>query len=311
MPRIGGNSGPTKSQNTETLSANSDAQVVTGHKDLNLSLNRNDISTVVSPDGMIRNRDIKSSGFCRSELINLAKKAPVPQRVQLGPTCGLYALGMVMDAWHKKDPSNKTALVTAQDKSGLGEQYTQEPNDDRFIMDVAKQQGYTAVGEMFTAEGIASTARQFGYQAKTHHECSLDDLYKVIDAGHPAIVAFDVDYNGNPVSEGGARAHYAIIQGYLDDNGERYLVARHGWGVQKDHVWLANKFAESWKGLESTDFYGVPGDDLIPSFPGVSEPEKMPKSDLGNGKVSIKESLSAKIVEVIPQGKSFAELSHA
>ena len=219
MPRIGGNSDRVTGPNTDGLSGTSDTHSVPTTGDLNLSLNRNNIDTVVSPDGMIRNRDIQSSGIGRSKLIKLSKKAPVPQRVQLGPTCGLYALGMVMDAWHDNAPSNKTALVTAQDKNGKGKQYTQEPNDDRFIMDVAKQQGYTAVGEMFTAEGIAATARQFGYQAKTHHECTLTDLYEVIDAGHPAIVAFDVDYNGNPVSDGGARAHYAIIQGYFDDNG--------------------------------------------------------------------------------------------
>ena len=102
-----------------------------------------------------------------------------------------------------------------------------------------------------------------------------------------------------------------LIQGYFDDDGQRYLIARHGWGVQKDHIWLADQFAESWKGLESTDFYGVPGDDIIPSFPGVSEPDKMPQGDLGNGKVSIRDSLSAKIVEVIPPSKTFADLSNA
>ena len=164
---------------------------------------------------------------------------------------------------------------------------------------------------MFTAEGIAATARKFGYQAKTHHQCNLNDIYDVVDAGHPAIVAFDVDYNGNPTAAGGDRAHYAIIQGYFDDNGERYLIARHGWGVQKDHVWLASEFAESWKGLAATDFYGVPGDNIIPDFPGVSEPDKMPQGDLGGGKVDIKDSLSAKIVEVIPQNHVFAELSRA
>mgnify|MGYP006213402267 CR=1 FL=1 len=29
-----------------------------------------------------------------------AIRIPVPYRVQEGPTCGLYALGMVMDYWH-------------------------------------------------------------------------------------------------------------------------------------------------------------------------------------------------------------------
>ncbi len=32
--------------------------------------------------------------------------ADVPGRVQDGPTCGLYALGMVMDYWEQQNPSN-------------------------------------------------------------------------------------------------------------------------------------------------------------------------------------------------------------
>ena len=60
----------------------------------------------------------------------------------------------------------------------------------------------------------------------------LEDLYSVLDAGRPAVVAFDVDYRGNPET-GGKRAHYAVIQGYFDEDGERYLIALTDGAVKK------------------------------------------------------------------------------
>jgi hypothetical protein len=266
---------------------------------------------VRAPDGMTRNAHLASSGLSRSQLIERAKLAPVPQRVQIGPTCGLYALGMVMDAWSEKDPKNASALVQKADQNGRGKQYTQEPTTDERILDVAKQKGYTAVGEMFTAADIASTARHFGYDASTHDNATLEDLYKVLDAKHPAIVAFDVDYNGNPTQANGARAHYAVIQGYFDDGGKRYLIARHGWGVQRDHVWEASTFDASWRSLRATDFYGVPGDGIVPLFPDAKEPNPMSLPDLGNGQASISESLATKIVEVVPRGTTLVGGRHA
>jgi len=261
-------------------------------------------TVVRAPDGMTRNATVRETRLSRSQLIEKAKTAPVPQRIQKGPTCGLYALGMVMDSWNIKDERNATALVQDLDLSGRGSQFTREPTSPKRILDVAKDKGFTAVGEMFTAADLAETARVFGYDACTHEKATLEDLYKVLDAGHPAIVAFDVDYNGNPKVAGGDRAHYAVIQGYFDDGGERYLIARHGWGVQKDHVWTAASLDDSWRGLEATDFYGEPGDGVVPKFPGAKEPTHMPSPNLGNGKVSIKASLATKIVEVVPKGET-------
>jgi hypothetical protein len=262
-------------------------------------------STVRAPDGMERNAVVRESRLSRADVIARARQqAPVPQRVQLGPTCGLYALGMVMDAWHRKDPKNITAIVQDQDLRGRGKQFTLDPNSHERILDVARDQGFTAQGEMFTASQLATLARHFGYDATTHANATLDDLYKVLDAGHPAIVAFDVDYNGNPTAtSGGERAHYAVIQGYFDDNGTRYLVARHGWGVQQDHVWRAADFDASWKALQTTTYYGTPGDGEIPNAPGLREPARMALPDAGGGRARIDEALGTKIVEVVPRGE--------
>lgn len=259
-------------------------------------------SVTTAPDGMTRNVEVQGTRLTRSEIVERAKKAGVPQRVQIGPTCGLYALGMVMDFWNEKDAKNATAIVQDQDLRGKGKQYTREPTTHERILDVAQAAGFTSQGEMFTATQLASTAKHFGYTASTHEHATLADLYRVLDAGHPAIVGFDVDYNGNPTDQGGERAHYAVIQGYFDEGGERYLVARHGWGVQKDHVWKASDFDKSWKALQETTYYGTPGDGVIPKHPELREPALLNLPDAGNGKAKIFESLGTKIVEVVPKG---------
>jgi hypothetical protein len=262
-------------------------------------------TTSIAQDGMVRNAVVeRTHGMSLKEVVTAAKKAPVPQREQIGPTCGLYALGMVLDAWHLKDPKNQTAIVQDQDLRGKGKQYSLQPTTHERILDVAIAKGFTSMGEMFTARQLAATARHFGYTNTTTHEhATLDDLYKVLDAGHPAIVAFDVDYNGNPADYGGERAHYAVIQGYFDDKGQRYLVARHGWAVQEDHVWKASDFQKSWSALEATTYYGTPGDGIIPKHPELREPALLSLPPVGRDKAGIFESLALKIVEVCPPGE--------
>lgn len=264
---------------------------------------------VFAPDGM----EINAPGarptarLSRADVIARAKKADVPQRVQQGPTCGLYALGMVMDFWHAKDAKNAAPLVRDEDLSaagGKGKHYNFTPTTDERVLDYAQQAGFTALGEMFTARQLAKTAAHFGYTASVHEDATLEALYDVLDKGRPAIVAFDVDYNGNPADYGGQRAHYAVIEGYFDEDGERYLVAKHGWGVQRDHVWRASDFDRSWKALETTDFYGAPGDGVIPKHAGVKEPAKLDLPAAGVGRANIERSLATKIVEVVPMGEA-------
>lgn len=265
--------------------------------------------TTTAPDGMERNTVVqRAPGMSLSQVIDKAKKAGVPQREQIGPTCGLYALGMVLDAWHQKDPKNATAVVQDADLRGKGKHYSLEPTTEERILDAAKKLGFTSMGEMFTARQLAATARHFGYDATTHELATLEDLYRVLDAGHPAIVGFDVDYNGNPADYGGERAHYAVIQGYFDDDSSgtktRYVVARHGWAVQKDHVWKADDFFKSWEALQSTTYYGTPGDGVIPRHPDLKEPAHLDLPPVGTNKAGIYESLARKIVEVVPKGEA-------
>jgi hypothetical protein len=267
-----------------------------------------DVNVVYAPDGMEINAPAtrEPKPLSRADVIARAKTADVPQRVQDGPTCGLYALGMVLDFWHGKDPKNAAPLVRDSDVGRKGERYNFEPTTDERILDYAQQAGFTALGEMFTARQLAKTGAHFGYTAAIHEDATLEKLYEVLDAGHPAIVAFDVDWNGNPGDSGGQRAHYAVIEGYFDEGGERFLIAKHGWGVQEDHVWRAKDFDRSWKALKTTDFYGKPGDGVIPAKRGVpagtAEPSQLDLPEAGRGRASIERALATKIVEVVPRG---------
>ena len=235
----------------------------------------------------------------RADRIKAGMKAEVPQRIQQGPTCGLYALGMVMDFWHQADSENPTVLVSDKDLGGRGRNYHDEPTSDERMLTYVRETGYTSAGEMFKARDLAETASHFGYTSNLYQNATLADLYGVLDAGHPAIVAFDVDYRGNPGDFGGKRAHYAVIQGYFDENGERYLIARHGWGGQKNYVWKAEDFDSSWKALKATDWYGTPGDGVMPDA-NYEEPALLDLPDLGNGQAGIARSLGTKIIEVVP-----------
>lgn len=188
----------------------------------------------------------------------LALGADVPGRVQDGPTCGLYALGMVMDFWDRKDSKNLNPLVQSRDTVRWDSHSA--PADTRSLMlDEAKKRGFTTQGEMFYATQLASLARSFGYHANVKNDFTLTDLKAVIDRGHPALVGFDVDQQGNPGLFHGKRAHWAVIEGHFQKDGVEYLVATHGW-TGKEYVWKADEFMASVKNLEQSDFPGAPKD---------------------------------------------------
>lgn len=205
----------------------------------------------------------------------LALGADVPGRVQDGPTCGLYALGMVMDYWDKKDSRNLNPLV--QDSDAVRwDSHSLQPDTNQDLFDEAKARGMTTQGEMFYADKLGELAKVFGYQATVKPDMTLDDLKACIDRDHPALVAFDVDHQGNPGLYGGKRAHWAVIEGYFQKDGVDFLVATHGW-TGKEYVWKASDFMASVNQLDKSDFPAAPKDitqtlkaRLVEVFPGQS-----------------------------------------
>ncbi len=188
----------------------------------------------------------------------LADGADVPGRVQDGPTCGLYALGMVMDFWAQKSPGAKDPLVQSSDTLRT-DSHSRPPNDARLLLDEARRRGYTTQGEMFYADQLAQLAKSFGYQARVTPHFTVADAEAAIDRKHPVLVAFDVDNAGNPGKSGGSRAHWAVLEGHFQANGEEYFVATHAW-EGKEYVWRAKDLLASIEQMRTSDFPTAPKD---------------------------------------------------
>lgn len=173
-------------------------------------------------------------------LFGFKKKAPeekpdrkelvVPHRKQVGPTCGLAAMGMVMEYWKAKDDSLPAP-----------------PDTD--LLKKAQEKGWTQTGGMTTANET-KLAKEYGYDAKHMSGGSLDDIKKAIDEGKPVLITFSVDNVGNP-KEGDDRGHYAVITGYHSKDGKDYLVAQHGWPQAKGLAWEASAFEKSWQSYDN------------------------------------------------------------
>ena len=110
---------------------------------------------------------------------------------------------------------------------------------------------------MFYADQLASLAQQFGYKTSVDTSLTLGDLKACIARGHPALVAFDVDHEGNPGLYNGGRAHWCVVEGTFQKDGEDYVVATHGW-EGKEYVWRAQDLLASAAQLNTPDFPGAP-----------------------------------------------------
>ena len=212
----------------------------------------------VAPDGYVRNTTSERPAASLEEAAARAERLAVPHRVQEGPTCGLYALGMVMDFWHAKDARNASPYVVAKDRTRAGAA-TMEPTTDKLLFDTAKSHGYFAEsrrivnrdGGMFVADQLGRLATKFGYDYRRIDRATAADVRAVVDRGNPALVGFDVDLNGNPTSVAGKRAHWGVVVGHFEYEGEQWFVAQHGWEA-KTYLWEAKALERSMNQIQDT-----------------------------------------------------------
>jgi hypothetical protein len=178
--------------------------------------------------------------------------------VQEGPTCGLYALGMVMDYYHALDASNEVPFVQPGDESRT-DSHNYAASTGRQLFDEAKKAGYFAEslrivgkeGGMFVADQLGQLATKFGYDYDLIENATAADVRAVVDRGHPALVGFDVDYDGNPANLAGKRAHWGVVVGHFEYQGEPYFVAQHGWEA-KTYIWKASALESSMRQIQPT-----------------------------------------------------------
>lgn len=158
----------------------------------------------------------------------------IPSMLQVGPTCGLLALSMLLDG----DPAPEELLKTA------------------------KQLHYTNNGEMFSAKNlfklicdtVSNVTRPGGMP---QIECQLHEgqlncakVRSCLLDGACIFVPYDSDADNSPCLKFGHKAHWALIIGFLiDEMDEFYVIARHGKSKNLA-VWSLKSISASNANLE-------------------------------------------------------------
>ncbi|KAM3875198.1 actin maturation protease [Diretmus argenteus] len=121
----------------------------------------------------------------------------VPSLIQDGPQCGLVALWM---AAHLRQPQLRIDMET--------------------IVQTALDRGYTAQGEMFSAQNMSLLAEEV-YACKAElltGGISGNNATTIISHmcdGQPVLIPYDEDFNHEPCQRSGHRAHWAVASGVL------------------------------------------------------------------------------------------------
>ncbi|XP_016317644.1 actin maturation protease isoform X2 [Sinocyclocheilus anshuiensis] len=121
----------------------------------------------------------------------------VPSLIQDGPQCGLVALWM---ATHLLQPPKTVVLET--------------------LVQMAKDNGYTEQGEMFSASDMAKLAEEVcGCRVQRLSGGMMGEntavILKHLAGGQPVLVPYDEDFNHEPCLRNGHKAHWAVVSGIL------------------------------------------------------------------------------------------------
>ncbi|XP_029964404.1 actin maturation protease isoform X2 [Salarias fasciatus] len=121
----------------------------------------------------------------------------VPSLIQDGPQCGLVALWM---AAHLRLPPMTVDIET--------------------VVQTALSKGYTAQGEMFSAQNMAQLAEEVcdikaelvtGGMRGNNALAIISHLW----GRQPVLIPYDMDHNLEPCQRGGYKAHWAVASGVL------------------------------------------------------------------------------------------------
>ena len=201
---------------------------------------------------------------------------------QRGPSCGFYALGYVMQYWYERGQAlgidykvkaplaPRTKMEVAQDRD---DQLVKQGKKDLAVAgeffslrQYGKHNKLTAYGSVFNAGNLVKVAQGAGsqyagqYDGRTLATSSSDDLITkaknlIEHAACPVIIPFDVstdgDSCGDPVSEEGKAAHWAVLVGFYEEAGDTWFLNYH-WGEY--HYCRARDMANSCHQLHSNAF---------------------------------------------------------
>lgn len=217
----------------------------------------------------IQKMDVSSELEAEERKALIAKKSvDVPYHEQgEDPNCGIYALSMTLDFFHKQNPKNANPPARA---GGIGDPGL--VNLDSYAADTGN---YIGDHQGNFPSQLTDIARAYGYKSTKSHlstpfpqtvalvaplarlatipfEVKLQDLRDtVLREKRPVIVAVaGVDANGNPeVQYNPSNFHYIVIQGFVRaSNGLEYAVVKHGWSGG-DVLMRVHDIQDSWEAI--------------------------------------------------------------
>ncbi|KAH8383552.1 hypothetical protein KR009_009285 [Drosophila setifemur] len=168
---------------------------------------------------------------------------------QVGPTCGLTALSMLLGG-----------QPTAMD-----------------LLTEAIAQEYTLNGELFSGQYLFELTKKHlrGRGACQLHQGHLNcsKVTELLSAGGCLLVPYDADVNHAPCLKSGHRAHWALVVGFLVDIQDKYYVlARHG-KTRNLAVWSLDLLSQSNANLtEFAQPKGYPDNDFLLPPGGIGGP---------------------------------------
>ncbi|XP_034488718.1 UPF0692 protein CG33108 [Drosophila innubila] len=141
----------------------------------------------------------------------------IPSLLQVGPTCGLTALSMLLNG---------------------------KPTAAELLADAIVLK-YTINGEMFSAQYLCELTQK--HFKSIFYKGILNCAYikEQLTTNGCLLVPYDADGNHAPCQKSGHKAHWALIVGYLiDDQDEFYVLARHG-KTRNLAVWTLSSLSQS------------------------------------------------------------------
>ena len=122
----------------------------------------------------------------------------------------MSAVSMAAELIQKQKADTETALCAEQ------EQHTEELDN---LLCIARSNGYSHQGEMYSAENLGQLAREaYGLACQVtsygfdNHHFVVSELLK----GSAVLVPYDADKNHKPCLENGHKAHWALLTGQLE-----------------------------------------------------------------------------------------------
>jgi hypothetical protein len=240
----------------------------------------------------------------RIRLTPLARYVDLPARQQQGPTCGLNALGMVMDYWHGLGRQACVEPLMQGHGFRLGTErrcyrYTCPSTETEQLLAEGVRRGMSVAGEIFDMTWLGELAQHWQYRARILRDPDMEFILGMLRAGRPLLVCYDTDAWGYPALRQGERLHYGVLTGYLYRGDVLWLLARQSRKQPgRDQWWRADDFLRSSRQLHTTSYY-VGASGIPPRLQG----------HVRDGELALKQRLAGCALEVVPARMDYLPLS--